>query len=151
MPILNSTNLKDATNQLNSEILRTIDKITLKQVKKITSRIRKPWNNVDLKHQRQIVKNRERKWLKYRDQSHWKAHKEERNRFNTMLNYKKRDHVCKQISATTRNSKKLYQLITKLSGQNKSNKLPASTSSERLPEEFANYFLEKKTQHKKAL
>ena len=42
MPILNSTNLKDANNQLNSEILRTIDKIALKQVKKIISRIRKP-------------------------------------------------------------------------------------------------------------
>ena len=42
MPILNSTNLKDATNQLNSEILRTIDKIAPKQVKEITLRIRKP-------------------------------------------------------------------------------------------------------------
>ena len=42
MPILNSTNLKDATNQLNSEILRTIDKIAPKQVKKISSRIKNP-------------------------------------------------------------------------------------------------------------
>ena len=30
MPILNSSNLKDATNQLTSEILRTIDKIAPK-------------------------------------------------------------------------------------------------------------------------
>ena len=36
MPILNSSNLKDATNQLSSEILRTIDKIAPKQVKEIT-------------------------------------------------------------------------------------------------------------------
>ena len=35
MPILNSSDLKDATNQLNSEILRTIDKIIPKQVKKV--------------------------------------------------------------------------------------------------------------------
>ena len=60
MPIPNSSNLKDATNQLNSAILRTIDKITPKEVK-ITSRIRKPWYDGHLKHQRQIVKNRERK------------------------------------------------------------------------------------------
>ena len=43
-PILNSSNFKDATNQLNTEIIRTMDKIAPNklQVKKITSRIRKP-------------------------------------------------------------------------------------------------------------
>ena len=88
-PILNTSNLIDATNQLNSEILRTMDKIAQQQFKKITSRIKKPWYDNDLKHQRQIVKNRERKWLKYREQSHLKAYKRERNRFITMIKYKK--------------------------------------------------------------
>ena len=60
-PILNTSNLTDATNQLNPEILRTMDKIALQQFKKITSRVKKPWYDNDLKHQRQIVKNRERK------------------------------------------------------------------------------------------
>ena len=77
MPILNSSNLKDATNQLNSEILRTLDKIAPKQIKKIISRIRKPWYDDDLKHQRKIVKNRERRWLKYEEQSHWEAYTRE--------------------------------------------------------------------------
>ena len=87
--ILNTSNLTDATNQLNSEILRTMDKIAPQQIKKITSRIKKPWYDNDLKHQRQIVKNRERKWLKYREQLHWKAYKRERNRFITRIKYKK--------------------------------------------------------------
>ena len=142
-PILNTSNLIDATNQLNSEILRTMDKIAPQQLKSITSRIKKPWYNNDLKHQRQIMKNRERKWLKYREQPHWKAYKRERNRFITMIKYKKRDHIHNQISSTTGNSKKLYQLITKLTGQNKSNPLPTSTSNEHLADEFANYFLKK--------
>ena len=42
IPILNSSNLNDATNQLNCEMLRTIDKIAPQQFKKITSRINKP-------------------------------------------------------------------------------------------------------------
>ena len=83
--ILNTSNLTDATNQLNSEILRTMDKIAPQQFMKITSRIKKPWYDNDLKHQKQIVKNRERKWLKYREQPHWKAYKRERNRFITMI------------------------------------------------------------------
>ena len=120
-----------------------MNKIAPQQFKKITSRIKKPWYDNDLKHQRQIVKNRERKWLKYREQSHWKAYKSERNRFITMIKYKKRDYLHNQISATTGNSKKLYQLITNLTSQNKSNPLPAPTSDENLVEEFATYFLEK--------
>ena len=65
--ILNTSNLTDVTNQLGSEILRTMDKIAPQQLKKMTSRIKKPWYNNDLKHQRQIVKSRERKGLKYRE------------------------------------------------------------------------------------
>ena len=60
-------------------------KIAPQQFKKIISRIKKPWYDNDLKHQMQIVINRERKWLKYREQSHWKAYKRERNRFITMI------------------------------------------------------------------
>ena len=141
--ILNTSNLAKATNQLNSEILRTLDKIAPQQVKKITSRTQKPWYDNYLKHQRQIVKNRERKWLKYMEQLHWKAYKRERNRFITMIKYKKRDHLHNWISTTKGNSKKLYQLITNLTGQNKSNPLPTSTSDEDLADEFATYFLKK--------
>ena len=47
-------------------------------------------------------------------------------------------------------NKKLHQLITKLSGQNKLNPLLDSTSDEELAEEFTNYYL-KNPQHKKAL
>ena len=142
IPILNSSNLNNTTNQLNSEMLRTMDKIAPLQFEKITSK-KNPWYDTDLKHQRQIVKNRERKWVKYREQSHWKAYKRERNRFITMIKYRRRDHIHNQISSTTGNSKKLYQLITKLTGQNKSNPLPTSTSNKKLADKFANYFLEK--------
>ena len=60
-----------------------------------------------------------------------------------MIEFKKRDQIHNWISSTTGNSKKLYQLITKLTGQNKSNPLPGSTSDEHPADEFANYFLEK--------
>ena len=42
-----------------------------------------------------------------------------------------------------KNRKKLYQCMTKLSGQNKLNPLPDSTSNEELAEIFTYYFLEK--------
>ena len=61
MSMVNSSNLKDATDQLHTDILWTMDKIVSKQVKKITSGIRKPWYDHDLKQKRQIVKKQGKK------------------------------------------------------------------------------------------
>ena len=123
--ILNTSNLAGVTNQLNSEILRTMDKIAPQQIKKITSRIKKPWYDNDLKHQRQIVKKENGSSTGNNCTGRHTKGKE--NRFITMIKYIKRDHLHNQISATTGNSKKLYQLITNLTSQNRSNPLPFST------------------------
>ena len=77
------------------------------------------------------------------EQLHWKAYKRDRNRFIKMIKYKKRNYLHNEISATTGNRKKLYQLITNLTGQKKSNPLPTSTSDENLADEIVTYFLKK--------
>ena len=69
--------LDKASKQLNNEMLKTIDKIAPATTKAITSRHKKPWYDEDLKNQRRIMKNREREWIKYREDQHWKAFKRE--------------------------------------------------------------------------
>ena len=64
-------------NNSNNEMIKTMDKIDPATTKAITSRHKKPWYDEDLKNQRRIMKNRERKWIKYRDDQHWKAFKRE--------------------------------------------------------------------------
>ena len=61
IPILESTTLEKAAEQLNNGMLKTIDKIAPATTKTITSRHNKPWYDEDLKNQRRIMKNRERK------------------------------------------------------------------------------------------
>ena len=56
---------------------------------KMTNRNKKPRFDKELYDQRRIMKNRERVWLKYRNTAQWKAYTTERNRFNTMLKFKK--------------------------------------------------------------
>ena len=61
--------------ELNNEMFKTIEKIAPVTTKTITSRHKKPRYDEDLKNQRKIMKNRGRKWLKYREDQHRKAYK----------------------------------------------------------------------------
>ena len=61
LPILECTTLEKATNQLNNEMLRTIEKIAPATTETITSRHKKTWYDEDLKNQRKIMKSRGRK------------------------------------------------------------------------------------------
>ena len=51
-------------NQLNNEMLKTIEKIAPGATKTKTSGHKRLWYDENLKDQRMIMKNRERKWIK---------------------------------------------------------------------------------------
>ena len=59
------------------------------------------------------MKNRERKWIKYREEQHWKAFKKERNRFVTMLRYKKHDLIHNLVNMNNTDSKICTKTVTK--------------------------------------
>ena len=88
-PILKATNLDEAINQLICEMQRTLDQIVPEKTKKMQNRKKHPWFDNELYDQRRIMKNKESVWLEYSNPSQWKAYTRERNRFNTMLKYKK--------------------------------------------------------------
>ena len=89
------------------------------------------------------MENRERKWIKYRENQHWKAFKREWNRFVTMPRYKKHDLIYNLVNMNTTYSKKLYKIVTEITGQNKQNPLPESTSDQQLAKDFVAFFLNK--------
>ena len=60
------------------------------------------------------MKNRERVWLKYKNAAQWKAYTRERNRFNTMLKFKKCHSLHTLILENKHNTKKLYKLINNM-------------------------------------
>ena len=89
------------------------------------------------------MKNRERKWIKYREDQHCKAFNREWNRFVTMLRYKKCDLIHNLVNINNTDSKKLYKTVTELAGQNKQNPIPESISDQQLGEDFAASFFNK--------
>ena len=83
------------------------------------NRNKKPWFDKELYDQRRIMKNRERVWLRYKYAAQWKAYTRERNRFNTMLKFKKCHSLHTLILENKHDTKKLYKFINNMiSGKN---------------------------------
>ena len=138
--VLKSTTLDDAINHFTKEVLKALDDIAPLKKVKTTNRKPKPWYDEDLKQQRTIMKNRECKWMKYHEDHIWKAFVRERNRYNTMLKFKKNACLHKIIKTNSNNTRKLYKLVSELTGSNKPNPMPDAHGDKDLAEGFAQFF-----------
>ena len=139
-PILDATNLEDAINQLNNQMLRNLNKVAPMKRRRSLRKVPKSWYNKDLLDQRKIMKNREQKWLKYKESHQWTAFKRERNCYNTMMKFHKRCNMFTKIKDNHNNTRQLYKIILDLTGQNDINSLPESHSDQELAEHFGRVF-----------
>ena len=140
--VLKSTTLDDAINHFTKEVLKALDDIASLKKVKTANRKPKPWYDEDLKQQRTIMKNREHKWMKYHEDHLWKALVRERNRYNTVLKFK---NAClhKIIKTNSNNTRKLYKLVSELTGTSKPNPMPDAQSDKDLDEGFPQFFRQK--------
>ena len=90
-----------------------------------------------------MMKNRAGKWIKHHEDHLWKAYVRERNRYNTMLKFKKNDCLHKIIKANSNNTMKLFKLVSEITGSNKPNPMPDAQSDKELAEDFAQFFRQK--------
>ena len=67
----------------------------------------------------------------------------ERNIYNRLLIYKKRQLISKQVIDSKGNTKKLYKLTAHLAGINMDNPVPLYDNDESLTNHFADYFISK--------
>ena len=58
-PILDATNLEDAVNQLNDQMLRNLDTVAPMKMKRSVKKAPKSWFNKDILDQRKMLKSRE--------------------------------------------------------------------------------------------
>ena len=85
--ILEKDNLKEAFTEFKEEMTRAPDELApLEDRGKPKSKSR-PWYNSQLLEQRKVTRNRERTFIKYRGNHHWRAFNRERNRYNRMLEF----------------------------------------------------------------
>ena len=111
--------------------------------KKVSVRDKVPWFNKAIFDQRKIVRNRERKWIKYSEDHQWTAYKRERNRYKNMINYYKQSVLSSKIKKAKGDTRSLYSVLNNMTENKKENPMPPDVDEETLCEEFADYFLSK--------
>ena len=114
-------------------------------MKKLRKRAKpaRPWYNTRLLNQRRIVRNRENKYIKYKELHQWKAFARKRKRYIKMLNFSKRASRVDLVHQSQNNCKKLFRLANNLLGKRNSNPMPRARTPAQLSEEFTSYFLNK--------
>ena len=114
----------------------------MKQIQ-VAAHQKEPWFDEIVKARHKVVQNREQIWHKYPTPDIWKVYKVERNVYNRLLIYKKRQLITKQVMDLKGNSKKLNKLMAQLAGIRTDNPLPPHNSDESLANHFADYFISK--------
>ena len=136
------SNLSSHINQLNDELVRVYD--TLAPAKQVSSCLRTkwPWYDSEMKKFKKSVWHHERKWLKYRLESCWRAYRNVKNKYFGKLKYKKKTSIQQKIQDCKNDTKKLHRLVTHLTGTEPRNPLPDDNSNndKDLANCFADFF-----------
>ena len=82
-------------------------------------------------------------WRKYHEPHQWTAFKKVRNQYVYEINKAKKETMTDLVLNCKGDSKKLYTLVSKLTGSVKDNPLPSAENDENLANEFADYFMDK--------
>ena len=141
--VLLSTNLEDSIMSPSTEFRQMLN--TLAPLKKcsVSLKPKKPWFNKDLAEHKAKMRHHEKKWLRHRLTSTWKAYTKVRNSYYGKLNHNKKTIIIQQITDCTNDSKKLYSLVSNLTTKLAPTPWLEHTDKEILAEEFADFFQNK--------
>ena len=112
------------------------------KIKMVTQHHPKAWFNDGIAKQKQVVRNRECVFKKYKSKSTWMALKAERHKLHNTIYLAKKDHISDLVAGCANDSGKLYKLVNSLTGC-KSECPLTNKDPESLAEEFADFFLDK--------
>ena len=92
-----------------------------------------------------MVTNRDQIYKKHGGNDHWRAYTIERNKYNRLLKFHKRQIITKQIMDNSKDTKQLFRIVKNLTGCNTHNPLPPGNTSKEIAEGFAEFFSNKIT------
>ena len=96
-----------------------------------------------MRGQRTKMHKREMIWQKYEENHEWLAFQMERSKYFTMLSAIRQQFYSNELKKLKIDTKQLYKLVAKLTGNLKKNNLPDHASNDVISEHFAGFFLNK--------
>ena len=127
---VNGDDLDSILKNFEDKILLALDKLTPLKMIHVAVRDHKPCYNNSLRTQLRKVHNRERIWRKYKAEHQWMAYKTELGNCNNLLFMTKCDYIRNKILQNKGDTKKLYSLVSNLTGVKKENPLLECVSDE---------------------
>ena len=131
------------TLDFNTELTSTLNEVAPEKVISTSVHPTQPRYDDFVKNQHQIVRNREQKWWKYQTDALWAAYKVERNIYNMLLAFWKRQVLSQKIKQAKGDTRQLFKIVNTIAGKSSVNPLLEHTDDQQLAEDFADFFLNK--------
>ena len=145
IPIISSDieDLNTLVSSLEMGLRSTLDLHAPELTKFITVRKKKPWYNEELRKIRCRVRRAEKLYRCHGTTLLWKLFDTIRTEYKQNIKKSKIQTYTRQVADCKGDTKKLYNLVYRLMGKEKSSPLPDHTDEESLANDFANYFMSK--------
>ena len=128
---------------LETALRESLDSHAPEKSKVITCRPKCPWYTDDLKHQKGVVRCREKIWRKYKEDHQWTAYKIEKRKYNNTLCESKQINILNKVNQCNRDMRQLFRLVSEITSSTKDNPLPGGKSNQELADQFAEYIINK--------
>ena len=129
--------------KLENTLRKALDKHAPLQTKSVMNRQRAPWFTEEVREMKKQIRCREKLWRKYSSDDLWTAFKVVKWQYKTSIRKSKNEIISAKIQDCKGDTRKLYALVSNLTGKNLVNPIPESRNMGKLSNEFADYFLEK--------
>ena len=140
---LDIEDLNTLVSSLEMGLRSTLDLHAPELTKFITVRKKKPWYNEELRKIRCRVRRAEKLYRRHGTTLLWKLFDTIRTEYKQNIKKSKIQTYTRQVADCKGDTKKLYNLVYRLMGKEKSSPLPDHTDEESLANDFANYFMSK--------
>ena len=136
-------NLDDLVEICRHKLKAILDNHAPMKERSITIRHNVPWFTTEIIAQKGMAKRREKIWCKYGQDHQWQDLKIECSKYKSMLKGTKIATLSKKINECGRDSEKLYNFVSNITGTTKTIPMPIVSSDEQLSNEFAEFFIGK--------
>ena len=136
-------NIDDLVKNFNQSLRDTLDAHVPITTKKTQIRPVNPWYDNDIHIQRQLKRKHERRWKNTNSPENLNRFLQQRDSFNSLLDQKKSEYYHNLITDNQGNQKQLFQIFNKLCRKPTQTEMPDCESSEKLADEFSQFFHDK--------